>query len=111
MSGGEKTNIQEGVVNVEEQVIDTWTAKKIAPPSEEKKASEPKRDDGGSALRIQKQLDVNGSFAQVLFNLVKKGDIEAVKKQEERLGVDISYLIEDSLKQNALFQVNLISNE
>jgi len=40
-------------------------------------------------------LNVNSAFAKILFEFVRKGDIDAVKKQEERIGLDIQILYED----------------
>ena len=38
-----------------------------------------------------------------MFDSVKKGDIDAIKNHESRIGIDIQFLYDDQLKQNALF--------
>jgi hypothetical protein len=38
---------------------------------------------------------VNAAFAKIMFDVVKKGDIEGVKSQENRIGLDIQFLYDD----------------
>jgi len=56
-------------------------------------------------------LNVNAAFARILFDTVRKGDIAAVKKQEDKIGLDIQYLFDDQLKQNALFTAVMIKDD
>ncbi len=42
---------------------------------------------------------------------VVKGDLQAVKKEQERIGIPASYLIDDKLNQNALFFACLNKSE
>lgn len=46
-----------------------------------------------------------------MFDVVKKGDVEAVKAQENRIGLDIQFLYDDQLKQNALFTALQIKDD
>lgn len=41
------------------------------------------------SFHIQKSLNVNAAFAKIMFDEVKKGDIEAVKAQENHIGLDV----------------------
>lgn len=43
-------------------------------------------------------------------DLIKKGDLEAVKKEQEKLGINVSYMIDD-MKHNAAFFAVQIKNE
>lgn len=92
-------------------VIDTRVVKTplVVTPLIKKESSQ----NGGSvpSFHIQKTLNVNGAFAKILFDFVKLGDIAAVKKQEDRIGLDIQFLYDDQLKQNALFTAVMIKEE
>ena len=46
-----------------------------------------------------------------MFDVVKKGDIEGVKSQEDRIGLDIQFLYDDQFKQNALFTALQIKDD
>ena len=46
-----------------------------------------------------------------MFETVRKGDIEAVKRIERRIGLDVQYLIDGNTKQNANFAAMKIVNE
>lgn len=60
---------------------------------------------------MQQQLDVQSNFAQLMFETVRKGDIEAVKRIERRIGLDIQFLIDGNMKQNANFAAMKIGDE
>lgn len=42
---------------------------------------------------------------------VMKGDLPAIKKEQEKVGIPISYLIDDKSKHNAIFYATLIKDE
>lgn len=46
-----------------------------------------------------------------MFDEVKRGEIEGIKKQEQNIGLDVQYLCDDQLKQNAMFSAMLIRDE
>ena len=46
---------------------------------------------------MQQQLGVNATIARLFFDCVLKGDIDAVKKQENRMGLDVQYQIDGEL--------------
>jgi ankyrin repeat protein len=46
-----------------------------------------------------------------MFETVRKGDIEAVKRIERRIGLDIQFLIDGNMKQNANFAAMKIFDE
>ena len=43
---------------------------------------------------MQKQLNINANIVNDFFSVVAKGDIAAVKKLENRIGLDVQYQIE-----------------
>ena len=43
------------------------------------------------SYHMQQQLGVNATIARLFFDCVLKGDIDAVKKQENRMGLDVQY--------------------
>ena len=47
---------------------------------------------------MQQQLDIQTNFAQLMFETVRKGDIEAVKRIERRIGLDIQFLIDGKMQ-------------
>ena len=53
---------------------------------------------GMPSYHMQKQLGVGESIARLFFDKVLKGDIEAVKKQENRIGFDVQYQIDGELQ-------------
>lgn len=60
--------------------------------SDDKKPPKKKKtEDFGSvpSYFMQQQLDVQTNFAQSMFETVRKGDIEAVKRIERRIGLDV----------------------
>ena len=60
---------------------------------------------------MQKQLGVGESIARLFFDRVLTGDIEAVKKQENRIGLDVQYQIDGEFQQNANFFATQIGDE
>lgn len=46
-----------------------------------------------------------------MFETVRKGDIEAVKRIERRIGLDIQFLIDGNMKQNANFAAMKVVDE
>ena len=52
---------------------------------------------------MQKQLNVNAIIANDFFRVVNKGDIQAVKKMENRIGLDVQYQVEAESGQNSIF--------
>lgn len=77
------------------QVIDT-RIQKTPPatqepllPKQESTANNNNNTGSVPSFHIQKSLNVNAAFAKIMFDVVKKGDIEAVKSQENRIGLDI----------------------
>ena len=54
---------------------------------------------------------MTAQLTKTLFDTVKKGDIAAVIKQEERLGLEVHYLVDVVYNQNAMFTAALIKNE
>lgn len=76
------------------QVIDTRiqrTPPVTQEPVPQKAESVSNNTNTGSvpSFHIQKSLNVNAAFAKIMFDVVKKGDIEGVKSQENRIGLDI----------------------
>jgi hypothetical protein len=43
-----------------------------------------------------------------MFDFVRNGDVQVVKRQEEKIGLDIQFLFDAQLKQNALFTAVLV---
>ena len=41
---------------------------------------------------------------------VKKGDVNLVKQEQEKLGISIKYIVDENLKHNAIFQGTLIKD-
>ena len=51
---------------------------------------------------LQRQLNVNANIANDFFSVVEKGDIQAVKMKEGRIGLDVQYQV-DAYGKNAIF--------
>jgi hypothetical protein len=47
----------------------------------------------------------------VIFDAVEKGDIEVVKKKENHFGLEVQYLVDDKMMQNAMFSMTAIKDE
>jgi len=47
----------------------------------------------------------------VIFDAVEKGDIAVVKKKEVHFGLEVQYLIDDKMMQNAMFPMIAIKDE
>ena len=62
------------------------------------------------SYHMQQQLGVNATIARLFFDCVLKGDIDAVKKQENRMGLDVQYQIDGELQQNANFFATQIAD-
>ena len=60
---------------------------------------------------MQKQLNVNETIANDFFSCVAKGDIQAVKKMENRIGLDVQYQVEAESGLNAIFYAVLCPDE
>lgn len=46
-----------------------------------------------------------------LLEIIKKGDIEAVKSEQSKLGIKYCFLIDDAYKHNAIFYATQIKDE
>lgn len=53
-------------------------------------------------------MQVTAAFAKIMFDFVRNGDVQVVKRQEEKIGLDIQFLFDAQLKQNALFTAVLV---
>ena len=62
------------------------------------------------SYHMQQQLGVNATIARLFFDCVLKGDVDAVKKQENRMGLDVQYQMDGELQQNANFFATQISD-
>lgn len=75
----------------ESLIVDTRQTKQPPPqPVLAKKTSSGSKHNGTvPSFHIQKTLNVNSAFAKIMFDYVLRGDIAQVKKQEDRIGLDI----------------------
>lgn len=45
-----------------------------------------------------------------MIDVVKKGDINLLKQEQEKLGIGIKYIMEENIKHNAIFTAVLIKD-
>jgi hypothetical protein len=44
-------------------------------------------------------------------DVVKRGDLDAVKAEQEKLGINITFLVEENYRHNAIYNATLIKDE
>lgn len=60
---------------------------------------------------MQQSLQVTAILTKDFMDKVVKGDIAAIKKEQEKIGIPPSYLLDEKLKQNAIFYATLIKDQ
>lgn len=60
---------------------------------------------------MQQNMQVTHTLTKDFMDKVMKSDLTGVKKEQARIGIPASYLIDDKLNQNALFFATLNKSE
>lgn len=108
----------------DEGVIITTTVKQNSntqqTPSQNKysasRNSESKQGESGTSSGIpsyhmQRDLQVSAQLTKSLFDTIKKGDLEAAKREQAKLGISLGHLQDEGYKQNAMFYAVQIKDE
>jgi hypothetical protein len=69
---------------------------------------------GGSSLPsyyLQQNLQVTATLTKDFMDKVMRSDLAGVRKEQERIGIPASYLIDEKLNQNAIFFASLNKSE
>lgn len=60
---------------------------------------------------MQQSQQVTAQLTKDFMDKVMKGDLSQIKKEQEKVGIPLSYLIDEKSKHNAVFYATLIKDE
>ena len=56
-------------------------------------------------------MQISAQLTKGFMDTVKRGDVEAVKAEQEKLGINVAYLVEDNYRHNAIYNAALVKDE
>ena len=60
---------------------------------------------------MQQNLQISSQLTKGIMEIIKKGDIEQLKAEQAKMGINVAFLVDDGYKHNAIFYAAQIKDD